>query len=183
MAHESSNDLNTPMILVIGLVCSVATFVIILGLTGMFHVVREKQEDRQLTVEYADPDTVIASQNAALREPSWIDPAAGQVRLPIDVAMSKVVNTLRKDPASNPIAESPFASSAAAVSDEAAVQAGIEQEKSTKAAADSDDAEAGDGDDAEIEDAENDKSDAPQGQAIEEKRTNEPLEKAAEIAE
>lgn len=176
MAHESSNDLNTPMILVIGLICSVATFVIILGLIGMFHTVRERQEQRQIAVEYADPDTVLDSQRAALREAAWVDAGTGQVRIPIDVAMTKVVSRLSEDRSVDPVRSSKFASSQAVVSDDASMQQAGD-------AGNADGGEDAAGPTQDPEDVENDKSDAPQSQAIEEKQENEPLEKVEALSE
>ena len=95
MAHESSNDLNTPMILVIGLVSSVATFAIILYLIGMYHSVVQSQYEEEMVGDYADPVVVQNRQMQSLREPEMIDAASGQVRLPIDDAMKLVISTPR----------------------------------------------------------------------------------------
>ena len=113
MAHESSNDLNTPVILVVGLVSSVATFAIILYLIGLYHTVKQRQEGRQSNITYADPEVVVNRQLQTLREPAMIDAGSGQVRLPIDVAMTQVVTSLKNDRSKDPVMSSPFVASTA----------------------------------------------------------------------
>lgn len=111
MAHESSNDLNTPMILVIGLVSAVATFSIILGLIGMYHTVRVNQEEEEIVVEYADPQSLLDRQLQNLREPAMIDAGTGQVRIPIDQAMALTVARLEGDRSDDGVRSSKFAQS------------------------------------------------------------------------
>ena len=192
MAHESSNDLNTPMIMVIGLISAVATFVIILGLIGLYHTVRVRQETASTGVEYADPDTVLNSQAAALREAAWIDPGQGQVRLPIDVAMQKVVDAYAGDRDNDIVRNSPFASSKAVVKDDPNEQIADAQSESEAIDPGDDpketlttvpDDDGIDDKEAQAEDLDNDQSDDARGQATQGKRTNEPLEKAAALGD
>ena len=113
MAHESSSDLNTSMIMVVGLVSAVATFVIILGLVAMFNSVRAAQERVAISDEYADPETVLNAQRQALRQPELIEASTGQVRIPIELAMTKVVANLRDNRGDAGIRSSQFVQSQA----------------------------------------------------------------------
>ena len=138
MAHESSNDLNTPMILVIGLVSAVATFSIILLLIAMYHTVRVSQEEEAVAVEYADPKALLNRQRQGLNDRAMIDAGTGQVRLNIDEAMTLVLADLESGRGNDGVRDSRFLESTKVVSgDASATDESAAEDRQEDAAGDS----------------------------------------------
>lgn len=92
-AGPSYDDLNTPMIALVGFVSAIVTFVCIFGLQAAYlQYDRGLQQAKVIDVRLEQVESAIASQKSQLASYGWINREEGVVKLPIDRAMDVVVN-------------------------------------------------------------------------------------------
>src|SRR5690606_21472899 len=89
------NDLNVPMIAVVGVMACIITLATVLG----FHVLYYRAEKQQtlekvVRAESAEAGNLLANQQAKLARYGWLNREQGQVAIPIERAMDIVVKEL-----------------------------------------------------------------------------------------
>ncbi|NLX94968.1 MAG: hypothetical protein GXY83_02205 [Rhodopirellula sp.] len=90
--HE---DVNTPLLALIGLLGSILVFAVIVLLTILYYGAEARQEYvKNVSQPYAELDNLLASQRAKLVEYRWLDQKSKSVAIPIDRAMQLVVAEL-----------------------------------------------------------------------------------------
>ena len=104
MAHEA-DDLNTPMIAVVGFVSAIGTFILIIAIQVMYYKFESREERTKNEPEIGQKTAV----NAAERHPAenalelvqygWVKPTDGIYRMPIDEAKAKTVQRLAAEQA------------------------------------------------------------------------------------
>ncbi|MCC9608887.1 hypothetical protein LOC68_08010 [Blastopirellula sp. JC732] len=88
-----ADDLNTPVIAVVGFVSAILTFAIVMGLQAGYHqFANALRTEKVITTQTDQSAAVIAAQKATMNSYGWVDKQAGKVSLPIDRAMQLVVN-------------------------------------------------------------------------------------------
>jgi hypothetical protein len=91
------NDVNTPVIAMVGFLSAILFFAIVVFLEVLFY----RTEAQQRTVDNAVPaqelTTLVQNQQARMAEYRWVDQKKGQVAIPIHRAMELVVAELSKD--------------------------------------------------------------------------------------
>lgn len=88
-----ADDLNTPVIAVVGFVSAILTFAIVMGLQAGYHQYAAKLRQEKAVSENSDRSAaVISAQKATMNSYGWVNKEAGKVSLPIDRAMLLVVN-------------------------------------------------------------------------------------------
>lgn len=95
-AYSNGEDMNTPMILLIGLIFAVVTFVVIFFLQGVFY--RMTRTEHQAKVISERPQELLAIQSAQeerLNSYGWVDRATGIVSIPIERAMELELQQLQ----------------------------------------------------------------------------------------
>ncbi len=95
----TQDDLNTPVIAVVGLLGAIIVFVIIVLLMVVFHRVESQHRDaRQVNQSYAQVSRLVADQQGRLAGYGWIDQKKGIARIKVTDAMDLVVAELSRDP-------------------------------------------------------------------------------------
>lgn len=90
-----ADDLNTPMIVVVGLISTVLLICSVLGVMAFFdHYLMLQQEVQVTQAIYSDSETAIAEQQNRLNGYKIVDEKAGRYSIPIDRAMEIVVKEL-----------------------------------------------------------------------------------------
>ena len=93
---ERYDDINTPMVAVIGLVSVILTFALIVGIQVLYHNFEQAEVQRKVVdAPSLEADNLMAEQEAQLNRYGWIDREKGKVAIPIDRAMEFVVNELK----------------------------------------------------------------------------------------
>lgn len=89
-----ADDLNTPVIAVVGFVSAILTFAIVVGLQAGYHqYANYLHNESKVAKPGSDASTaIIASQKATMNDYGWVNKQEGKVALPIDRAMQLVVN-------------------------------------------------------------------------------------------
>lgn len=88
-----ADDLNTPVIAVVGFVSAILTFAIVIGLQAGYHQFANALHTQKVVMPANDQSAaVINSQKATMNSYGWVNKEAGTVSLPIDRAMQLVVN-------------------------------------------------------------------------------------------
>jgi hypothetical protein len=88
----SQNDVNTPLLALIGFLGSILVFAIIVLLTVVYYEAEEREEYvKNISQPYAEVDNLLASQQARLVEYRWVDEKNQVVAIPIQRAMQLVV--------------------------------------------------------------------------------------------
>ena len=88
----SHEDVNTPLLALIGLLGSILVFAVIVLLTILYCAAGRTPRVRQNVGQpYAELDNLLASQRAKLVEYRWLDQKSKSVAIPIDRAMQLVV--------------------------------------------------------------------------------------------
>ena len=89
------NDLNTPMIALVGLLGALLTFAAIVALQVLYYSAANKQDERKLiNVPTTESNSLLAEQEVKLTRYGWIDREKNQVAIPIERAMELVVRDL-----------------------------------------------------------------------------------------
>lgn len=98
VGHEAhlpaqADDLNTPVIAVVGFVSAILTFAIVMGLQAGYHqFANALHQEKVVNVQTDQSAAVIAAQKATMNSYGWVNKQEGKVALPIDRAMQLVVN-------------------------------------------------------------------------------------------
>ena len=108
MAHEA-DDMDTPTIAIVGLIAAGATFAAIYLVMWLYYWVSSRQEAARLDTPYSEPERVLSQQRAILTETQWIDQNTGQLRIPVDRAMTLVVSQLQQTPSDAGVTPEQFA--------------------------------------------------------------------------
>lgn len=86
------DDLNTPLIAIVGFVSAIFTFVAIVGFqAGYYYVESAVNVAKAQAVGPTKNETILAEQRGKLADYAWLDRDARKVAIPIDQAMSLVI--------------------------------------------------------------------------------------------
>jgi hypothetical protein len=89
------NDLNTPMIALVGLLGALVTFVVIVALQVLYYTAANSHNQRNvIQAPTTESDSLVAEQEVKLTRFGWINRDKKQVAIPIDRAMELVVREL-----------------------------------------------------------------------------------------
>ena len=89
------NDLNTPMIALVGLLGMLLTFIAIVALQVLYYTTANRQdEEKILNVRTEASNSQLAEQEVKLTRYGWINRDEKQVAIPIERAMRLVVGEL-----------------------------------------------------------------------------------------
>ncbi|NUQ61614.1 MAG: hypothetical protein HUU20_03945 [Pirellulales bacterium] len=95
----SHNDVNTPMVALIGFLGAVLTFAVIVLLTVIYYAAEEREDyAKNISQPYTELENLLATQRAKLVEYHWVDQKNQVVAIPIDRAMQLVVVEGRANP-------------------------------------------------------------------------------------
>ena len=93
------DDLNTPVIAVVGLIGAICVFAVIVLLMVVFRRVESQQrEEKEFGQSGAELRELAADQEGRLADYGWVDKNKGIARIPITRAMELVVAELTRDP-------------------------------------------------------------------------------------
>ncbi|MFZ5832279.1 MAG: hypothetical protein ACOY3P_19510 [Planctomycetota bacterium] len=93
----SKNDVNTPLIAIIGFLGAVVVFAIIIALQVMFYRWAEAEKMmKDIAVPPAQYDSLVAAQQAQLAEYRIVDPERKIVTIPINQAMNLVAERVAR---------------------------------------------------------------------------------------
>jgi len=93
-----ADDLNTPMIVAIGLISTALLLVSVLGVTWLVDYSQASEvEQKVYQVPYGSAKSVLNEQSQKLNEFKAIDASAGVYSIPIDVAKKLVVAELKAE--------------------------------------------------------------------------------------
>jgi hypothetical protein len=107
----SRNDVNTPVVALVGFLGSILVFAVIIGLLVLFYNVETQQAaEKDLNIVPAEISTLVNGQKAKLTEYRWVDQEKKITAIPISRAMELVASEL----AANPAAASPKVTAPAA---------------------------------------------------------------------
>lgn len=88
----SQNDVNTPLLALIGFLGAIVVFAIIVLLTVIYYAAEEREEYvKNISQPYTEVDHLLAAQQAKLVEYRWVDEKNQLVAIPIERAMQLVV--------------------------------------------------------------------------------------------
>ena len=88
-------DLNTPMIAVVGLVGALLTVIVILAAQVLYYTAANRGDERKIVnAPTTTSDSLLAEQEVKLTRYGWISRDNKQVAIPIDRAMELVVRDL-----------------------------------------------------------------------------------------
>ncbi len=88
----SHEDVNTPLLAMIGFLGAILVFAIIVLLTVIYYAAEEREDYvKNINQPYTDLDNLLASQRAKLVEYRWVDQNKELVAIPIERAMQLVV--------------------------------------------------------------------------------------------
>jgi hypothetical protein len=91
------DDINTPLVAMVGLVSVLAFVGIIVGLQGLYlSFERAEIERKVIAVEPIDAKNLLAEQEATLNRTGWLDRDKGIIAIPIERAMELVVKELQE---------------------------------------------------------------------------------------
>lgn len=94
------DDLNTPLIVLVGFVSTILCLVTVLALTVVFHKVQEGEHYRKVILpEPEEVRSLSVTQQAKLASYAWIDEQQQIVQIPIELAMDLVVQELSAESA------------------------------------------------------------------------------------
>jgi hypothetical protein len=89
------NDLNTPMIALVGLLGALLTFAAIVALQVLYYSAANRQDERKvIQAPTTESDSLMAEQEVKLTRYGWVDRDKKQVAIPIERAMELVVREL-----------------------------------------------------------------------------------------
>ena len=93
-----SDDINTPLVAVFGVISAVAVFAIIVAIQVLYFNYEQLETQRKVVdVPAAEANNLIAEQEARLNQMGWLDRANGRIAIPIDRAMKSVTEELRNE--------------------------------------------------------------------------------------
>ena len=92
------DDVDAPLIAVLGFIGALLVFLLIIGLEVLFYSMeRDERERKYIERAPAEFSQLQAQQMARLTEYRYLDPKKGVVAIPVDRAMELVVEELSKD--------------------------------------------------------------------------------------
>lgn len=87
------DDLNTPLIAIVGFVSAIFTFVVIVGFqAGYYYVESSVAAAKTKAIGPTRSETILAEQRGKLASYGWVDRDKQSVAIPISEAMALVVN-------------------------------------------------------------------------------------------
>ncbi|MBA2115531.1 hypothetical protein [Bremerella alba] len=88
------DDMNTPMIALVGFVSAVVTFISIIGLQAAYLQFEKQQyEDKVVNVKLEVEDSILSAQKAKLNDGySWVNKETKTIGMPIEQAMKVVAD-------------------------------------------------------------------------------------------
>jgi hypothetical protein len=90
------DDVNTPLVALIGFLCTVLVFAIVIALAVLVNSAQEHQQyEKNISQPYTKLESLLASQRIKLVEYRWVDQKKQVVAIPIDRAMQLVVAQYR----------------------------------------------------------------------------------------
>jgi hypothetical protein len=126
MAHR--DELNTPLIAIVGFLGAIATFAIIVVLQVLYYQLEAAEQLRkEISPAPAELASAIADQEAKLADYRWIDQQKQLVGIPIDRAMRLVVDDLAAG--RDPVRYAPVTTAAEAGPGEGPADQGAGQEQ------------------------------------------------------
>jgi hypothetical protein len=90
----TGDDVNTPVIALVGFISAILFFAIIVLLEVVFYWAEGEQHAKDLNQPPQELATLVHNQQARLAEYRWVDQKKGVVAIPIDRAMELVVADL-----------------------------------------------------------------------------------------
>jgi hypothetical protein len=99
MMEATKDELNTPLIVVIGILAGIVVFLFVVLMQAYFFRQQNEEETRKVVeVKSDDLTAATAQQKAALHSYRWIDRQKGIVGIPIERAMDLVVQDAAQKP-------------------------------------------------------------------------------------
>lgn len=93
------DDLNTPVIALVGLIGTIGVLVVIVLLTVIYYQVEARQDyEKNISRPAVEFAKLTADQQGLLASYGWIDQEKGIARIPISRAMELVVDEIAADP-------------------------------------------------------------------------------------
>ncbi len=93
------NDLNTPMIALVGFLGMLLTFIVIVALQVLYYTTANRRDDQKIVnVPTTSSNSALAEQEVKLTRYGWINRDEKQVAVPIERAMQLVVDELSATP-------------------------------------------------------------------------------------
>ena len=93
------DDVNTPVIAMVGLISALLFFASIILLEVMFyHMEAQQRFEKDVSQPFPELTALVQRQQAKLADYRWVDEKKGIVAIPIDRAMELVVADLPKSP-------------------------------------------------------------------------------------
>jgi hypothetical protein len=90
---ERHNDVNTPLIALVGIVGAILTFALIVGLQALYFSYAQREIDRKVTAAPAlESDSLVAEQEIKLTRYGWLNREQQQAAIPIERAMKLVAD-------------------------------------------------------------------------------------------
>lgn len=88
------DDMNTPVIALVGFVSAVVTFICIIGLQAAYLQFEKQQyEEKVVNVKLEVEDSIVSAQKAKLNDGySWVDKGTKTIGMPIEQAMKVVAD-------------------------------------------------------------------------------------------
>lgn len=97
--RSSYDDVNTPLVAMIGFLSCILIFAIIVALTVLYNSALDREQYAKDTSQpYAELDSLLAAQRIKLVDYRWLDEKNQVVAIPIERAMQLVVDTHRAGP-------------------------------------------------------------------------------------
>lgn len=97
------DDINTPMVALVGFLGSILVFAIVVFLSVLYVSAQEQQEyAKNVAQPYTELENLRSAQRIKLVEYRWVDQAKHVVAIPIDRAMQLVVDEYRSENRSAP---------------------------------------------------------------------------------
>lgn len=94
----ANDDVNTPLVAIVGLIGGILIFVVVMLLTVFYQAgLTRQQYATDLSPPYPELENVLASQRTKLANYRWVDEKNSVVAIPIDRAMPLVVRQQRRD--------------------------------------------------------------------------------------
>ncbi len=91
-AKASYDDLNTPLIAIVGFVSAIVTFALVVGFqAGYYYVESAVEASRAQSVGPTRSETILAEQRGKLASYGWVNRDQKEVAIPISDAMAMVL--------------------------------------------------------------------------------------------
>ena len=95
---STSDDINTPVVALVGVVGALVVLVIIVGLMVWFYNLQEIETyKKDISQSPEEISSLVAKQQAQLHSYRWVDAKKKTVSIPIDRAMELVVGELARE--------------------------------------------------------------------------------------